>query len=61
MKLVSAYGLNVGHLGDEHIGRTSTFALRFPAPIVTAGPHRAWSRDDMEAWMDNERWWDSKP
>ncbi len=33
---------------------------RFPAPAI-AGPRRAWSRDDLEDWMDEVQWWESKP
>ncbi len=31
-----------------------------PEPVVT-GPRRAWSRDDVEDWMDEVQWWESKP
>ena len=32
----------------------------FPAPIIT-DPRRAWSRDDVEDWMAEVQWWESKP
>ena len=43
-------------------GRASQLANGedFPEPIVT-GPRRAWSRDAVEDWMDEVRWWESKP
>jgi hypothetical protein len=32
----------------------------FPAPVVTR-PRRSWSRDDVEAWIDEVDWWGAKP
>ena len=32
----------------------------FPPPVITT-PHRAWSRNAVEDWMDEVRWWESKP
>jgi predicted DNA-binding transcriptional regulator AlpA len=29
----------------------------FPPPVITS-PSRAWSREDVEAWMDEVNWWD---
>ena len=31
-----------------------------PPPVVT-GPRRAMCRDDVEAWIDDVWWWESKP
>ncbi len=32
----------------------------FPEPIAT-GPHRAWSREEVQWWMDDVQWWDRYP
>jgi predicted DNA-binding transcriptional regulator AlpA len=32
----------------------------FPPPVLT-GPPRAWDRTEIEVWMDEVQWWESKP
>ena len=40
--------------------RQITNGADFPDPIVT-GPRRAWSREEVQWWMDDVRWWDRYP
>ena len=40
--------------------RQITHGEDFPPPVLT-GPPRAWDRAEVEAWMDEVQWWESKP
>ena len=46
--------LNVSKERARQIAKGEDY--RFPDPAIT-GPRRAWSRDDVEAWILEVRWW----
>ena len=40
--------------------RQITHGDDFPPPVL-AGPPRAWDRAEVEAWIYQVQWWESKP